>query len=201
MKLPDDALCASGFVTVTLTAAAACAGETAVMLLALTTFTFVAAVAPNLTVAPLAKLPPLIVTVVPPVVGPDDGEKFVIVGAGTASTVIDPIMLECPLPQSLWEQTNAYVPGAVGVKVTLFVDPRGIRIPDSTHVSMMKPWPTLDGSVDGTLMFSVTTSPTFTVKELGVKVNCFAVMLNAFAESGDGMKSLTTGAGAFATGA
>src|SRR5205085_7302717 len=46
------------------------AGESAVMLVELTTTTLTAAVAPNATVAPLMKLVPVIVTDVPPPVGP-----------------------------------------------------------------------------------------------------------------------------------
>src|SRR5579862_7487870 len=50
------------------------------MLVPLTTTTFVAAVAPNVTVAPAAKLVPVIVTEVPPAVGPLFGEMLVTVG-------------------------------------------------------------------------------------------------------------------------
>jgi hypothetical protein len=46
----------------------------------LTTITLVAAVLPKVTVAPLAKLVPVIVTAVPPVVGPLFGETLVTVG-------------------------------------------------------------------------------------------------------------------------
>ena len=48
-----------------------------------TTTTFVASRAPNVTVAPLWKPLPVIVTRVPPEVGPVAGEMFVIVGAGS----------------------------------------------------------------------------------------------------------------------
>jgi hypothetical protein len=44
----------------------------------LATFTFVAAVPPNLTVAPATKPDPVIVTEVPPLVGPTFGETDVI---------------------------------------------------------------------------------------------------------------------------
>ena len=57
-------------VTVTVTAPAACAGVVAVIEVLLTAVTFVAAVPPNVTVAPAAKFVPVIVTPVPPVVGP-----------------------------------------------------------------------------------------------------------------------------------
>jgi hypothetical protein len=69
-----------GFVTATVTAPAACAGVVAVMLVLLTTTTFVAAALPNVTVAPVAKLVPVIVTAVPPPVGPLFGATLVTVG-------------------------------------------------------------------------------------------------------------------------
>ena len=61
------------FVTVTLTAPAACAGVTAAMEVAFTLFTF-AAVPPKLTVAPDWKPCPVIVTAVPPSVEPETGD-------------------------------------------------------------------------------------------------------------------------------
>ena len=70
-------------VTVTVTAPAVPAGVEAVMDIALTTTTLVAAVAPNLTVAPVAKLAPVIVTVVPPAVNPVFGDTLVTVGITT----------------------------------------------------------------------------------------------------------------------
>ena len=71
--------------TVTLTAPAACAGVVAVMLVLLTTFTLVAALPPTLTAAPAAKFVPVIVTAVPPVVGPDTGATLLTVGAGAGT--------------------------------------------------------------------------------------------------------------------
>ena len=73
----------SGFVTVTVTAPAACAGVVAVIWVPLTTTTFVAAVPPNVTVAPLTKLVPVIVTPVPPVAGPVFGFTLLTEGAAT----------------------------------------------------------------------------------------------------------------------
>jgi len=61
-------------VTTTLTAPAAWAGVVAVMLVALTTVTPVAAVPPKVTVAPETNPVPEIVTGVPPAAGPDAGE-------------------------------------------------------------------------------------------------------------------------------
>jgi hypothetical protein len=67
-------------VIVTVTAPALPAGVLAVIWVALTTTTLVAAVAPNVTVAPVAKFVPVIVTAVPPAVGPPIGETLVTVG-------------------------------------------------------------------------------------------------------------------------
>jgi hypothetical protein len=69
-------------VTVTVTAPALPAGVVAVIVVLLTTTTFVAAVPPNVTVAPAAKFVPVIVTAVPPAVDPLFGETLVTVGVG-----------------------------------------------------------------------------------------------------------------------
>ena len=63
-------------VTVTVTAPALPAGVVAVMAVLFTTTTFVAAVPPNVTVAPAAKFVPVIVTAVPPAVGPVLGDTL-----------------------------------------------------------------------------------------------------------------------------
>jgi hypothetical protein len=70
-------------VTVTVTAPAVPAGAVAVIDVLLTTTTLVAAVLPNVTVAPDAKLVPVIVTAVPPAVGPVFGLTLVTVGFTT----------------------------------------------------------------------------------------------------------------------
>src|SRR4029077_17837065 len=80
LRLP---LCVSGFVPVPVTAPAACAGVVAVICVPLTTTTFVAAVPPNVTVAPAAKFVPVIVTAVPPAVDPLFGETLLTVGTTT----------------------------------------------------------------------------------------------------------------------
>jgi hypothetical protein len=67
-------------VTVTVTAPAACAGVVAVIEVLLTTTTLVAAVPPNVTVAPAAKFVPAMVTAVPPPVGPLFGVTLLTVG-------------------------------------------------------------------------------------------------------------------------
>jgi hypothetical protein len=67
-------------VTVTVTAPAPPAGVVAVIVVAFTTTTFVAADAPNVTVAPAAKFVPVIVTAVPPVARPLFGATLLTVG-------------------------------------------------------------------------------------------------------------------------
>jgi hypothetical protein len=67
-------------VTFTVTAPALPAGVVAVIDVLLTTTTLVAAVAPNVTVAPVAKFVPVIVTAVPPKVDPLFGDTLVTVG-------------------------------------------------------------------------------------------------------------------------
>jgi hypothetical protein len=67
-------------VTVTVTVPALPAGVVAVIWVALTTATLVAAAAPNVTVAPVAKFVPVIVTAIPPAVEPLFGDTLVTVG-------------------------------------------------------------------------------------------------------------------------
>jgi hypothetical protein len=68
-------------VTVTVAVPAAPGGVIAVMLVALTTTTLVAAVPPKVTVAPAAKFAPVIVTPVPPTIVPVLGDMLPTVGA------------------------------------------------------------------------------------------------------------------------
>lgn len=70
-------------VTFTVTVPAAFAGVVAVICVLLVTTTFVAAAVPNVTVAPDAKFVPLIVTAVPPAVGPLFGKMLLTVGTTT----------------------------------------------------------------------------------------------------------------------
>ena len=70
-----------------MTAPAACAGVVAVSVVLLLTLTLVAAVPPKLTVAPLTKFEPLMVTEVPPAVDPLLGVTELPVGAGAGGVV------------------------------------------------------------------------------------------------------------------
>ena len=74
-------LCPSEFETTTLTLPEECAGVNAVIEVALTTFTLVAAAPPIVTTAPEEKFVPVIETDVPPDVLPLPGEIDVTVGA------------------------------------------------------------------------------------------------------------------------
>ena len=75
------ALVPPGVVTVTSTAPAVSAGAVAVICEALTTVTLVATFEPNSTAVAPVRLVPVIVTVVPPAVGPAAGLTLVTVGA------------------------------------------------------------------------------------------------------------------------
>jgi hypothetical protein len=83
VKSVFEALVPPIVVTKTLAVPALPAGVVAVIEFALTTVTFVAAVPPTVTVAPVAKLVPVIVMLVPPAVGPDEGPTSLTVGAAT----------------------------------------------------------------------------------------------------------------------
>ena len=72
-----------GVVTTTLATPAALAGDTAVMVVVLTMETPVATTPRKVTVADTAKLPPVIVTVVPPPVGPAVGDAVETDGGAT----------------------------------------------------------------------------------------------------------------------
>ena len=76
-------LCPSALVTVTSTGPVAPAGVTAVIVVALTTATLVAGLAPIVTVAPAVKLVPVIVIAVAPLVGPELGVTLTIDGGPT----------------------------------------------------------------------------------------------------------------------
>jgi hypothetical protein len=80
-------LCPPEFVTTTLTAPAARAGVVAVIEVLFTTTTLVAAAPPKLTPAPAAKPVPVMVTAVPPLVGPELGLTRVTVGGGGGGAV------------------------------------------------------------------------------------------------------------------
>ena len=75
-------LCPSVLVTTTFTAPATWAAVVAVIELLLATFTLVAAVPPNVTLAPDRNPVPVMLIDVPPAVVPEVGEIALIVGAG-----------------------------------------------------------------------------------------------------------------------
>jgi hypothetical protein len=77
----------------------------------LTTVTLVAAVPPKLTVAPLEKPVPVMVTDVPPLVVPEVGEIADTVGAGAGAEYVNPLF-SVPLCESELVTTTLTVPAA-----------------------------------------------------------------------------------------
>ena len=67
----------------------------------LTTFTLLAPFGPKFTVVAPVKLLPVIVTLVPPPVGPEGGLTPVTAGTGTELTVAEPAATLCAPPASL----------------------------------------------------------------------------------------------------
>jgi hypothetical protein len=63
----------------------------AVILVLLTTVRPVAALPPRVTVAPAAKFVPVMVTAVPPLVGPVFGDTLLTVGAGFGTLYVKPL--------------------------------------------------------------------------------------------------------------
>jgi hypothetical protein len=117
-KLPLNPL---GFVTATATAPTAPAGVVAVIVVAFVTTTFVAAVPPNVTVAPVAKFVPVIVTAVPPAVVPLFGLTLVTVGGATYVNALARLPLCPPGLFTVTVTAPAAPAGAVAVIVVLLV--------------------------------------------------------------------------------
>jgi hypothetical protein len=103
-------------VTVTVAAPALPAGVVAVIVVLFTTTTLVAAVAANVTVAPAAKLVPVIVTPVPPAVGPLVGLTLLTVGAITYVYPFARLPL-CPLTVTVIVTAPVLPAGVVAVIV------------------------------------------------------------------------------------
>jgi hypothetical protein len=106
------------FVTVTVTAPAVPAGVVAVMVVLATTTTLVAPAVPNVTVAPTTKFVPVMVTVVPPAVGPLFGETLVTVGTPIYVHPFGRLPL-CPLTVTVTVTEPAFPAGVVAVMVVL----------------------------------------------------------------------------------
>jgi len=109
-------------VTVTVTAPALPVGLLAVIVVLFTTAMLEAAVLPNLTVAPEAKLPPVIVTDVPPVVEPLFGDTLLIVGCVLVALALR-LTVAVGFVAALLFTVNAPVlePAAVGTNRTFSV--------------------------------------------------------------------------------
>ena len=140
--MPTDVPVPPTVVTLTVTAPVP-AGETAVIDVAELTVKLAAAVPPNVTaVAPVNPVP-VIVTLVPPVAGPEVGERPVMVGAGTKVKVPD----EMPVPSSVVTLTvTAPVPAgetAVIDVAELTVKLAAAVAPNVTAVAPVNPVPVI----------------------------------------------------------
>src|SRR4051794_26300392 len=119
-----------GFVTVTLTLPEACAGVFAVMLVALTTTTFVAALPPIVTEAPFWKPVPAMVTGVPPFGVPCDGVTEVTVTDGATAVTVTFADFVSEQPALVVTVTlSVSVPAAPAVKVMLLVPLPPVIVP------------------------------------------------------------------------
>jgi hypothetical protein len=116
----NEPFCVSVLVTTTVTAPAACAGVVAVMDVGPTTFTLVAVVPPKLTVAPVRKPVPVMVTAVPPEASPVFGETEVTVGAGLPPVYVNALVRLPERPVELVTVTVT-VPAPAGVVAEMVV--------------------------------------------------------------------------------
>jgi hypothetical protein len=112
LRLP---LCEPTLVTVTVTAPTVPAGVVAVIVVLFTTATFVAAVEPNVTVAPETKFVPVIVTDVPPEFDPLFGLTPVTVGAGAKVNPLARLPLNPPELVTVTVTAPAVPAGVVAV--------------------------------------------------------------------------------------
>jgi len=127
-------------VTVTVTTPALPAGVVAVIVVLFTIVTPVAAVPPNVTVAPAAKFVPVIVTAVPPATGPLFGLTLLTVGG---AMYVNPLA-RLPLPPPVFVTVTVTAPalpaGVVAVIVVLFttVTPVAAALPNVTVAPVAK---------------------------------------------------------------
>ena len=105
------------------------------MLVALLTVTPVAAAEPNATVAPARKLVPVMVTAVPPAVGPAEGETLVMEGGEAVEKVKPPgSVADCPPELTVTVTAPAESAGVVAEMLValLTVTPVAAAEPNST---------------------------------------------------------------------
>jgi hypothetical protein len=115
---------------VTVDAPALPAGVVAVIVVLLTTTTFVAAVLPNFTVAPVAKFVPVIVTAVPPAATPLLGLTLLTVGSTTYVKPLTKLPLcEPTLLVTVTVDAPALPAGVVAVMVVLFTTTTFVAAP------------------------------------------------------------------------
>ena len=140
------ALVPLGVVTVTSTVPAVCAGEVAVIDVALFTVNDAAGVAPNCTAVAPVKPVPVIVTDVPPAVGPLVGLTLVTVGAAGVGELVGALVASSCRPESVAVMSTVPVPaGAVAViDVSLFtVNDVAAVAPKATAVVPVKSKPVI----------------------------------------------------------
>jgi hypothetical protein len=110
----------AGLVMATATEPAACAGVVAVRWLELTRETLVAELPPKVTVAPLAKLEPVMVTTVPPAVPPEFGETLLTVGDEEPN--VKPPASTALIPPGLVTATATEPAACAGVEALIWVE-------------------------------------------------------------------------------
>jgi hypothetical protein len=115
------------FVTTTSTSPAACAGVVQKIFVELFTTTFVAATPPNVTVAPLSKFVPRIVTEVPPEVEPLVALIDVTVTTFTTLTLADFVSEQPALVVTVTDSVS--VPSEPAVNVIAFVPLPAVIVP------------------------------------------------------------------------
>src|SRR4051794_17390515 len=133
-------------VTVMSTVPAACAGAVAVMLVALSTVNDAAGVTPNSTSMALLKPVPVIVTDVPPLLGPWAGLTLVTVGAATNVNWSFALVAEVPpTVVTVMSTVPAEWAGAVAVMLVALstVNDAAAVAPKSTSVAPVKPVPVI----------------------------------------------------------
>jgi hypothetical protein len=151
-------------VTLTSTIPATCAGDVAVIVVALLTVKPVAAVAPKSTAVAPVKFVPVIVTDVPPAAGPLVGFTFVTVGAAT--NVNSSFALVALVPPTVVTVTSTVPAACAGdvavIEVSLLTVKPAAVAPKFTAVAPVNPVPVIvtdvppdDGPLDGATFVTV----------------------------------------------
>ena len=142
------ALVPDGVVTVTSTAPAACAGDTALMCELSVTEKLAAGVPPKLTAVAPVKLLPAMVTDVPPVVGPEFGLTLLTLGAGATNVNWSAVFGMLVVPFGFATVTST-VPAASAGDVAVTCESSTTEkevaavVPNLTAVAPVKPVPVM----------------------------------------------------------